>query len=290
MTVGIGLRAPHMLAAVDKKFHAPWFEVHTENFLSLHGIARHQLRQIASHTPISLHGVGLSLGSNSDLNRSHLQDIRMLIDEIDPCRISEHLSWGEFEGQYFNDLLPVALNQDALNAMVSHVHQAQETLGQRILIENPSQYLSFLEQDFNEVAFLSALCGQTDCGLLLDINNIYVSAHNLGGNATEYLNAVNWDQVEEIHLAGHTRKQIELEGQSLEILIDSHDSEVCDEVWELFRTANIAIAANKPSSIDCLIEWDSNIPDYKVLQGQALKAQAILDEFNKLPLEEGHVR
>lgn len=263
--VGLGLRAPHYEEVVQNKPKVPWFEVHSENYFDECGLNRHFLREIAPHYPLSFHGVGLSLGSCDELSSHHLKQLKALINEFQPALISEHLSWTGTNGQFFNDLLPLPYTEEALNLFCQKVDCVQTELGQKILIENPTAYLQFAVSHMKEWEFLNQLQARTGCGLLLDLNNIYVNASNHDDSAATYLESINWSAVEEIHLAGFTVNEYK-DGA---ILIDTHGSRVHDEVWALYRQATIQTEA------PVLIEWDTDIPDLTVLEEEAAKARQI---------------
>lgn len=239
-----------------------FFEVHPENYV-LDRSEQEKLAAVRKDYPLSLHGVGLSLGSVGGLNADHLRNLRALIDRLDPTLVSDHLSWSTIDGVYLNDLLPLPYTEEALMVVARHVERAQEVLGRRLLIENPSAYLSFEESEMSEPEFLRALVARTGCGLLLDVNNVFVSASNLGFDASSYLRDIPFDAVGEIHLSGHCRN----EADGTTVLIDDHGSAVSQPVWALYGQA-ITRAANVPT----LIEWDSNIPALEVLLKERDKA------------------
>lgn len=265
---GIGLRSPHYQAILETRPQLGWLEVHSENFYGAGGQPHYYLQRLADHYPLSFHGVGLSLGSADGLNRQHLTRLKQLLEIYQPRLVSEHLSWGQIGGVYANDLLPLPLNDESLAVMINHVDQAQGLLDRQILIENPSNYLAYVDSQFSEVEFLHRLCAATGCGILLDINNVYVSARNIGLNAKKYLNQIDFALVGEIHLAGHSVKNIDGE----ELLIDDHGSEVSDEVWELFNHFLLHKGV-RPT----LIEWDSSIPALDLLLAERLHAQRLID-------------
>jgi uncharacterized protein (UPF0276 family) len=263
---GIGLRHQHLQQVLDEKPAINWLEVHSENFFNA-SLASEQLEEIRKIYPLSLHGVGLSLGSNDPLNQAYLRQLKTAIEKFKPALISDHLSWSSIDGNYFNDLLPMPYTSKTLNHFADKVAAAQDFLGRQILIENPSSYVQFKASNLNEWDFFATLPEKTGCGLLLDVNNIFVSCFNHHFDAQNYLNAVNLDDVQEIHLAGHTTKILE-KGT---ILIDDHASEVSLEVWDLYQKT-VQKLGNKPT----LIEWDSDIPALSVLLNEANKAQQIL--------------
>ncbi|MFC6672834.1 DUF692 domain-containing protein [Marinobacterium aestuariivivens] len=265
---GIGLRSPHMEALLQTRPSVGWLEVHSENFFGNGGVALHYLMQAREHYPVSLHGVGLSLGSTDPISQPHLRLLRQLIDRVRPGLVSEHLSWGAVSGIHFNDLLPLPYTEEALDHFCQRVDQAQEILGWRLLIENPSSYLRYRHSTIPEWEFLAAVAERTGAGILLDINNIFVSAFNQGFDAETYLKAIPASRVGEIHLAGHSRKQFD----DAELLIDDHASPVCDQVWSLYRRA-LRWLGPKPT----LIEWDAELPPLPDLVDQARLARDCLN-------------
>ena len=244
-----------------------WFEVHTENFFG-GGTVRRTLLEVRRDYPVSLHGVGLSLGSAEGLDVHHLRRVGELVGAIEPGLVSEHLSWSVVGGRYLADLLPLPMTEEALEVVCRHVQQVQEALQRRILIENPSTYLQFAHSSIPEWEFIATLAQRTGCGLLCDVNNIYVSASNHGWNATTYLQALPVDAVGEIHLAGHAVRVLD-SGQ--QIRIDDHGSRVAPAVWELYSRA-INLLGPKPT----LIEWDTDIPALEVLVDEAAHATSVV--------------
>jgi hypothetical protein len=265
---GIGLRHPHLREILETRPPLAWLEVHSENYM-VGGAPRHHLESLRSDYPLSLHGVGLSLGSAGALDAAHLGRLRDLVDRMEPALVSEHLSWSVVDGTYLNDLLPLPYTEEALAIVVAHVDETQEALGRTILIENPSTYLRFAHSTIPEWEFLAEIARRSGCGILLDVNNIYVSAGNHGFDATAYLDAVPAETVGEIHLAGHAVRHID--GHDLRI--DDHGSAVAPPVWELY-----ARAVARLGPVPTLIEWDSNIPALDVLAGEAATAQRVLDD------------
>lgn len=231
------------------------------------------LADIRQRYPISCHGVGLSLGSAEGLDPSHLRRLKDLFSWVKPALLSEHLSWSVIDGAYLNDLLPLPYTEETLRIVSANVARAQDTFGQRLLIENPSSYLSFAASTMPEWDFLAQLVKATGCGLLLDVNNIYVSASNNAFDAHEYLAHVDMTAVGEIHLAGHS---IEDEGEA-RVLVDTHSTYVCDSVWALYRAAVV-----RRGPVPTLIEWDMDIPAFEELQAEAARAQTIMDSLSNL--------
>jgi uncharacterized protein (UPF0276 family) len=267
--VGVGLRAPHLVEVLHTRPAIPWFEVHAENYMG-GGPAVQTLTQIRQDYPIALHGVGLSLGSADGLDTRHLTRLKHLVEWLEPALVSEHLSWSIAGGVYLNHLLPLPYTEETLAIVCRHVEEAQAVLGRQLLVENPSNYLRFAMSSISEPEFLAEVVRRTDCGLLCDVNNIYVTSQNFGEDPVTYLQAMPPDAVKEIHLAGHTVNAAD--GQS--VWIDDHGSPVCEAVWELFSQA---VARFGP--VPTLIEWDTNMPALVVLTDEAHKAERILATY-----------
>jgi hypothetical protein len=263
---GIGLRFPHQRLVAESTPDIPWFEVHTENYFG-GGTRLRFLESIREDYPLSLHGTALSPGSADGIDRTHLARVAEAIARLEPALISEHLSFSTVNGVYLADLLPLPLTEEALDLVCRNVAQVQDALKQRILMENPSTYLRFRHSCIPEWEFLAALAARTGCGILCDVNNIYVSACNHGWNASDYLAALPGDAIGEYHLAGHARCVID----GAIVLIDNHGSRVSEPVWALFDEA-LARFGPKPT----LIEWDTDIPDFSVLQEEAARAERAL--------------
>jgi len=266
---GIGLRAEHYREVITTRPAVAWLEVHSENYFGEGGAPHYYLEQARRDYPLSLHGVGLSLGSADALNRTHLGKLKALIQRYEPGLISDHLSWSSVDGKYLNDLLPLPYLEETLRHVTERVMQTQEFLGREILIENPSSYLQYRHSDIGEAEFLAELSARSGCGILLDVNNLYVSASNHGYDAKAYLRAIPPARVREIHLAGHTVNRYP-EG---EMLIDTHNARVCDAVWALYRDA-LAHVGPAPT----LIEWDTDLPALSVLLDEAHRAEAIQEQ------------
>ncbi|MCE2573004.1 MNIO family bufferin maturase [Motilimonas eburnea] len=264
--VGIGLRHPHFAEILAQRPALAFVEVHSENYFNPHSRNRAYLDQIAQHYALSCHGVGLSLGSKDPLSSEHLAQLKALVDAYNPALVSEHLSWGSIDGRYFNDLLPLPYTQEMVQHFAERVDQVQQILGRQILIENPSAYLQFSHADLCEWEVLNLLVEKTGCGLLLDLNNIYVSSMNLGFDCDTYLASIDHNAVVEIHLAGFTRKHL----GTGEILIDTHGSRVSDAVWDLYSQY-----LKRDPAVVTLIEWDTDIPPLEVLLEEQQKALAI---------------
>ncbi len=262
--VGVGLRTPHYPEFINSRSDVAWLEVHSENYFG-EGPGIAVLEKIRADYPISLHGVGLSLGSADVLDDHHLKQLQQLITRISPSLVSEHLCWCALAGRHLNDLIPMPYSKAVLNLMCERVNEVQEFLGRRILIENVSSYLRWQNEELSEWDFIAELAKRTGCGLLLDVNNIYVSSINHGFDARLYLAAMPADNVLEIHLAGHEMQH--------GCLIDTHSRPVCAEVWQLYREA-IQMVGAKPT----LIEWDSDIPPLETLLAEAATAKNILEQ------------
>lgn len=266
---GIGLRAPHYAEFMEKKPSVAFVEVHSENYFAEGGKPLSILDQVKRDYPISLHGVSLSIGSADELNWRHLKKLRDLIERIQPSLISDHLSWSSINGQYLHDLLPLPYTDEAVQHIVSRIQQIQEYLRSQILIENISSYVSFPHSTMSEQDFLISVAKQSGCGILLDINNIYVTATNLGLVAETFIQAIPHDLVHEIHLAGCSTSEI----NDKKILIDSHNQPVLPAVWDLFCKA-VQHLGVKPT----IIEWDADLPTLETLYLEAYHAETIMRE------------
>ena len=264
---GIGLRSCHHAQIERERPAVGWFEAHSENYFGRGGPARRALAKVREHYPLSLHGVGLSLGSVDPLDLSHLSQIAELNRAFQPQLVSEHLSWGSVGGRHLNDLLPLPYTAEALHHMVQRVTDVQDYLGRQILIENVSSYLTYLDSEMTEWEFLVQLAQESRCGLLLDVNNMYINASNHGFDAVQFLEAVPTHLVQEIHLAGHAVRQIV--GQN--VLIDTHGTSVCQDVWQLY-----ALSLLRFGRVPTLIEWDTDIPSLGVLLAEAEKANELM--------------
>jgi uncharacterized protein len=263
---GIGLRAQHHVEVLSQTPQVAWFEAHSENYFADGGSQVECLSRIRANYPLSLHGVGLSLGSADELDPVHLARLRRAVLRFEPALVSEHLSWSSVGGRFVNDLLPLPYTEEALRHVSTRVAQVQDALGRQILLENVSSYLQFTDSTLTEWQFLAGIAAESGCGILLDLNNIYVAAQNHGFACDDFLQGIPQRLVQEFHLAGHSR--IELGGR--EILIDTHGSPVCDAVWNLYRAA-----VRRFGDIPTLIEWDTDIPELDVLRTEAAKADSI---------------
>ena len=262
-STGIGLRSPHLAEIAATRPELGFLEVHAENYMA-ETAALDRLLELRRDYPVSLHGVALSLGSAEELDRAHLGRFKALIGRIEPVLVSEHLAWSAIGGAYLNDLLPLPYNEESLDIFCSHVEEAQEAIGRRLLIENPSSYLRYRHSCIPEAEFLTEVARRTGCGILCDVNNIYVSARNFGFNPVAYLDALPVEATGEIHLAGHHT------AEDVDILIDDHGSRVAQPVWELY-----AAALRRLGPVPTLIEWDTNLPALEMLLDEARHAQEL---------------
>ncbi len=267
--IGVGLRAPHIAEVLASRPAIGWFEVHSENYMG-RGPGFAALMKVRRDYPLSLHGVGLSLGTAEGLDRAHLQKLKELVERSEPFLVSEHLSWSVTGGVYLNDLLPLPLTEETLAVVSRNIALMQETLGRRVLIENPSSYLRFRHSAIPEPEFLAELVRRTGCGLLCDVNNIYVSCTNFAEDTAAYLAALPSEAVGEIHLSGHFRS--ERRGRAL--LIDDHGAQVSDEVWALYR-----LALERFGMVPTLIEWDKNLPPWAALLAEARRALEVAESI-----------
>jgi uncharacterized protein (UPF0276 family) len=275
MGAGIALKVNHYQDALDCVAEQLWFEVHPENYMIDGGPRLAWLEAISSQHPLSLHGVSLSLAADCPPDAEHLKRLKALADRIQPALISEHLAWSAWRGKYHPDLLPFPRTDEALKRITSNVLRTQDALGYRIAIENPTHYLHLDGHDYSEIDFLIALSESTGCGLLLDINNVHISAHNLGFDAATYLDAYPAEAIMEIHLAGHS-----LDAGGSSMLIDSHDAPIADEVWRLYQRLIERIGA-RPT----LIERDEHIPEFGILLAERDRAQTVLNVKTKQRME-----
>ena len=263
---GIGLRSPHHEAMLSQQPAIGWLEAHSENFFSPGGKHIDQLERLRERYPLSLHGVGLSLGSTDPIDRVHLDNLKRIVTRFGPALVSEHLSWSSVDGRFANDLLPMPYTEEAIRHISGRIGQVQNELGRQILVENVSSYLTFECSEISESDFVASVVAESRCGLLLDLNNIYVSGCNHQFDPYEYLEAMPAQAIGEIHLAGHTRVPF----GTGEMLIDTHSTHVCDEVWALY-----AAAIQRLGDIPTLIEWDSELPSLEVLAAEAQRADHV---------------
>jgi uncharacterized protein (UPF0276 family) len=261
---GVGLRARHYRDFLEASQPVGWIEVHSENYFGDGGYDRHVLERVRADYPVSLHGVGLGLGSAEGLDERHLAKLKRLVDATEPTLVSEHLCWGAALGRHFNDLLPLPYTSEALALVAERVAKVQDALGRRILVENLSAYLEFAASEMTEGEFIAELARRTGCGVLLDVNNLYVNQVNHGTDALAAMRAIPVGCVEEIHLAGHLVTE--------HCLIDHHGDRVTDAVWRLYDAA-----LERFGPVPSLIEWDTDIPELEVLLDEASKARARME-------------
>ncbi|WP_077963852.1 DUF692 domain-containing protein [Ensifer adhaerens] len=275
---GTSFKHQHLQAILADDACGGFFEIHAENYMGAGGPPHAALARIRQDFPVSLHGVCMSIGGPQPLDKAHLSRFKALVDRYEPALVSEHLAWSTHETTFYNDLLPLPYTEATLARVAEHIDEVQEAIGRRLLLENPSTYVTFQDSTMSETAFIRELVKRTGCGLLLDINNVFVSATNQGYSALAYLDDFPLEHVGEIHLAGHAEQQDD-EGDLL--LIDSHDGPVADAVWKLYD-----IVIGRIGAIPTLIEWDSAIPDWPVLKREAMAAQVILDAHGQRTLRE----
>jgi uncharacterized protein (UPF0276 family) len=263
---GVGLRAPHVKRVLEEAPDVSWFEVHSENYFFSGGPALATLEAVRQRYPLSLHGVGMSLGGADAIDRAHLRRLKHLVDRFEPGAVSEHLCWSAVGGRWLNDLLPLPYTREALDRVCAHVDEVQTVLGRTILVENVSSYLRLLPEEMPEWTFVAEVARRTGCGLILDVNNVYVSACNHGYSAWDFLAGIPLGTVKEIHLAGYE----EVDG----LLIDTHSRPVFPVVWSLYADALARFGV-----VPTLIEWDQDIPELEVLLAEARTAQQHLDSL-----------
>jgi uncharacterized protein (UPF0276 family) len=265
---GVGLKPEHYREIVETSPDIGWFEIHAENYMGEGGPPHHQLGAIRERYPVSLHGVGLSIGGAGALDQEHLARLKALIERYEPASFSEHLAWSSHDSVYLNDLLPLPYTEETLARVCEHIEEVQETLGRRMLLENPSTYVAFAEATMSEIEFLRAAVRRTGCGLLLDVNNVFVQSVNHCFDAASFIDAFPVEHVGEIHLGGHA---IDSYDDGSPLLIDDHGREVADPVWALYAQT-LARAGAKPT----LIEWDNDLPGWDVLFAEAKRADAAI--------------
>lgn len=266
--IGLGLRHPYYQEVIDTAPALGWIEAHPENFFG-GGLSRHYLREASKKYPLSLHAVGLSLGSSQPVDENHLRKFKDLIDEFNPFNVSDHASWSMSGNAHLNDLLPLPYNQESLDQLCRNIEQTQNYFGRRILVENPSTYIAFADNEMTEYEFMNRAARMTGCGLLLDINNIFVQSYNHGFDPFEYIDNTDAAPVGEMHLAGHMERAVE--GGT--ILVDTHNNPVRGEVWDLY-----AFAVRKFGPVPTLIEWDQDFPGLDVLLGEMDRARTIMNK------------
>jgi uncharacterized protein (UPF0276 family) len=266
---GIGLRLPHIAEVVATRPDVGWLEVHPENFLA-NPHATELLVELSRDYPISVHTVGISIGSASGIDHTHLKRIRALVDRVNPFLVSGHLAWSTHKSEYLNDLLPLPFNEESLKLVAGHINEVQDALGRTYLIENPSSYVAFRASTMSEADFLGELVNRTGCQLLGDVSNVYLSAHNMGYDARGYIDTLSADWIAEFHLGGFTPEEDEANPGS-EIWIDTHAAAVKDPAWDLY-----AYTLRRFGVRPTLLEWDNDIPPLATLLGEAARADAIV--------------
>lgn len=277
---GLGLRIPHFEDVLTQEHNVDWFEILSENFMVDGGKPRYYLEQVAERYPIVMHGVSLSIGSTTPLDRNYLNQLKKLMGDVKPRWISDHLCFTQANGVNSHDLLPLPYTENAINHVAQRIRQVQDHIGQQMLIENVSSYLTYKESGMTEWEFYNEVCQRADCYMLLDINNVYVSARNHQFDANDYLNAIDGKRVRQIHLAGHTDYG--------DYVIDTHDHNVCDPVWDLYRRG-----AKRFGAVSTMIERDDNIPAFGELVQELDMARKIaaqeIPALNQWKLKEAHV-
>ncbi|THD84625.1 DUF692 domain-containing protein [Aliigemmobacter aestuarii] len=265
---GVGYKPQHFAAILQDPAPVGWLEIHAENYMGDGGRPLAQLRHLAERFPLSVHGVGLSIGGEGRLDPDHLARLKRLCDWLKPASFSEHLAWSTHEGAFLNDLLPLPYTARTLDRVAGHIDEVQDTLGRRMLLENPSTYLAFAETEMDEIDFLTEIARRTGCGLLLDVNNVHVSCTNQGWDTDAYIDRFPLHLVGEVHLGGH---DVDADDHGAPLLIDSHGAEVADPVWRLY-----ARSIARGGALPTLIEWDNDVPDWPTLAAEAARAAAIM--------------
>jgi uncharacterized protein (UPF0276 family) len=273
--VGAGLKHEHAEEIFDGERRVDFFEIHAENYMGAGGPPHHLLRKIRETYPLSLHGVGLSIGGAGPLDREHLRRLSGLVLACRPVLFSEHLAWSSHDGVFLNDLLPLPYNETTLAHVCTHIDQVQDALGMRMLLENPSTYVSFAASTLSEVEFLRAVVKRSGCGLLLDVNNVYVSSVNHGFDAASYIDAFPIEHVGEFHLAGFAEDR---DSDGARLLIDAHGCPVSEAVWRLYRRA-----LTRASIAPTLIEWDNDVPEFSVVVSEVERAREVITELACAP-------
>ena len=265
---GVGLRLPHLAEVTATVPSVEWLEIHPENFLA-NPHATEMLIDLSRHYPISVHTVGISIGSVEGIDRSHLARLRALIDTVDPILVSGHLAWSTHEGAYLNDLLPLPFDENALRLVTTHLQEVQDGLGRPYVIENPSSYVAFATSTMPEVEFLGELVRRTGCQLLCDVSNVYLSAHNMGYDPYQFIDGLPADAISELHLGGFTPEDDEAD-PGAELLVDTHATTIAEPVWDLY-----AHALRRFGPTPTIVEWDNDIPTLATLLGEASRADEV---------------
>lgn len=272
---GLGLRSQHFKYILESEPEVDWFEVISENFMDSHGWPRHVIKQISEKYPVVMHGVSMSIGSTDPLNIDYLKRLKVLANEIDAKWISDHLCWTGVLGKNTHDLLPLPLTEETLKHVIERIKIVQDIIERPLVLENPSSYLQFKEDTLSESDFIREMANESDCRLLLDINNVYVSSFNHNFDPLEYIKALPIDKIVQFHLAGHTHAGTHI--------IDTHDNYVVKQVWELYKET-----IKLTGKVSTLLEWDSDIPEFSILKKEVLKAKEIFEggEISETPLKE----
>lgn len=271
---GAGLKAEHYRDILAQRPSIGFFEIHAENYMGAGGPPHRYLEAIRNDYPLSLHGVGLSIGGDKPLDRDHLMRLRDLNRRYEPGLFSEHLAWSTHDAGYFADLLPLPYTEDTLKRVCAHIGEVQDVIGRQMLLENPSSYLAFEASTHDEASFIAEIVKRTGCGLLLDVNNVFVSAANLGFSPRDYIDRYPLSHVQEFHLGGHSAQT---DGEGLALLIDDHGHPVADPVWDLF-----AYTVRKAGRLPTLIERDADVPPLDAMVAETVHADHILDHADKL--------
>lgn len=268
-SVGVGYKPQHLDDILADAGHVKWLEIHAENYMSAGGPPIAQLKRLAGQFPVSCHGVGLSIGGERPLDKGHLTRLKHLISWLKPASFSEHLAWSTHEGGYLNDLLPVPYNMQTVQRVADHVNEVQDVLGVQMLLENPSVYVAFAASTMDEITFINEVVARTGCGLLLDVNNVFISGTNQQYAPEDYIANFPVEHIGELHLGGHLEDK---DDHGAPLLIDSHNDKVVDPVWALLDRL---LARTGPKPI--LIEWDNDIPDWATLEAEAARATKALE-------------
>ncbi|GAB5374826.1 MAG: DUF692 domain-containing protein [Acuticoccus sp.] len=268
---GIGFKLAHTEALLADPARVGFVEIHAENFMGAGGPPHRMLRAVRERLPVSLHGVGLSIGAEGPLDADHLARLVAVAERYEPGLVSEHLAWSTHKGAYYNDLLPLPYTEATLARVIAHIDAVQNALGRTMLLENPSSYMAFEASTMDEISFIRRVVAATGCGLILDVNNVFVSATNLGFTAEGYIAAFPMESVAEIHLAGHAE---DTNAAGAPLLIDAHDRAVAPSVWSLYG----AVVERIGHAVPTLIEWDNDVPDFPTLAAEAARADAVAAE------------
>jgi uncharacterized protein (UPF0276 family) len=268
--VGLGFKPQHFDSLLADATPPAFIEVHAENYLGAGGLPHAQLRELHARMPLSVHGVGLSIGGATPPDEAHLDRLAMLLERHQPESFSEHLAWSTHDGRFYNDLLPLRYDEATLRRVCAHLDRVQSRLGRRILLENPSSYFEFPGSELSEAEFLAQVVARSGCGLLLDVNNLYVSCHNHGQDPRAALDRLPLHAIGEVHLAGHAH---DIDDWGRALLVDDHGSRVCAAVWSLYEEL-----LGRTGPLPTLVEWDTDVPEYAELRGEALEAQALIEQ------------